>query len=146
MLFEPTGLDERARTLSGSIHPRTLCAQSTADESAGRRPLDHLVETAARSLPPDVREELRSRVLGLLVVDLAVAEPADDAARRRTDDLFEALSAEIDLNFGVGGWGAEASRCGEAGSSAAAVGLPKNRYGRRRLCYGIGHGCHGQDI
>lgn len=99
VLFEPTRLDERARALSRSVHPRTLWAQPTADESAGRRRLDDLVDTAARPLPPDMREELMSRVLGLLVVELAVADPADNAARRRPDDLFDALGAEIDANF-----------------------------------------------
>jgi AraC-like DNA-binding protein len=99
VLFQPTRLDERARTLSGSIQPRSLWAQATADASSGRRRFDDLIDTAARPLPPEMQAELMSRVLGILVVELALADPVGNAVRRPPDDLFDALSAEIDANF-----------------------------------------------
>ena len=99
MLFQPTRLDERARTLSGSIQPRSQWAQATADASSGRRRFDDLIDTAARPLPPEMQAELMSRVLGILVVELALADPVGNAVRRPPDDLFDALSAEIDAKF-----------------------------------------------
>ena len=99
VLFQPTRLDERARTLSGSIQPRSLWAQATAHASPGRRHLDDLIDTAARPLSPEMQEELMSRVLGILVVELALADPVANAVRRPLDDLFDAVSAAIDANF-----------------------------------------------
>ncbi|MUM18868.1 hypothetical protein BI330_19695 [Mycobacterium sp. CBMA 623] len=101
VLFQPTRLDERARSLRGSFQRRALWAQATADASAGRRRLDDLIETAARPIPPEMHEELVARVLGVLIVELALADPAaaDDAVPRPAEGLFEALSAAIDANF-----------------------------------------------
>lgn len=99
VLFQPTRLDERARALSGSFRPRSLWAQATADSSVGRRRLDDLIDTAARPLPPEMHEELVARVLGILIVELALTHPAGDAVRRPHEDLFYALSAAIDADF-----------------------------------------------
>jgi AraC-like DNA-binding protein len=99
VLFQPTRLDEQARALSGSFQQRSLWAQATADASPGRRRLDDLIDTAARSLPAAMREELVARVLGILVVELALADPPGNAVRRPPEDLFAALSAAIDADF-----------------------------------------------
>ncbi|MGV0810044.1 helix-turn-helix domain-containing protein [Mycolicibacterium setense] len=99
VLFQPTRLDERARTLTGSFQARSLWPQATADASPGRRRLDDLIDTAARPLPPEMQEELLARVLGILVVELALADPVGDAEGRPSDDLFDALSTEIDTYF-----------------------------------------------
>jgi AraC-like ligand binding domain len=99
VLFQPTRLDERARALSGSFQPRSLWAAAAADASPGRQRLDDLIDTAARPLPPEIQEELVARVLGILLVELALVDPVGNAVRRPSEDLFDALSAAIDANF-----------------------------------------------
>jgi len=99
VLFQPTRLDERARALSGSVQPRSLWSRAAVHASPARRRLDDLIETAARSLPPSMQEELLARMLGMLVVELALADPVENAAHGTSEDLFSALTAAIDANF-----------------------------------------------
>ncbi len=99
VLFEPTSLDERARALGGSAPKRTLWPAATVEGSPGRRRLDDLIATAARSLPRPFSDELVARLLGLLVVELALHDQAGTDPPGPSDDLFAELSAAIDAHF-----------------------------------------------
>ena len=99
VLFQPHCLDERARALVDAVDSQLIWRGATTKDSAGAGRLDDLVGTAARRLTPAMYDELSARLLGLLVVELTLAEPVGSFPRAAADETFRALHAEIELRY-----------------------------------------------
>ncbi|MEU2006809.1 helix-turn-helix domain-containing protein [Rhodococcus sp. NPDC019627] len=97
VLFEPTSVDEQARAL---CDPRSFWPATATAQSPAWRYLDDLVAAADRTLPRRMHEELMGRVLSLLIVELALTDPVENAPQPDAgNDLFTALTAAIDRDY-----------------------------------------------